>query len=75
MKVGDSFLIRSAVPGLPDQEIVFIGMQETGIPDEPGYALFNLTKDIEGHPAGSTVAVETLEEAGYIFPKDIYNGR
>jgi len=31
-------------------------------------ALYNLTADIPGHPAGSTVAAETLAKAGYEVP-------
>lgn len=35
----------------------------------PGYDRYNLTEDIPGHPAGSTVVGKTLEEAGFVPPK------
>jgi len=33
-----------------------------------GLALYNLTSDIEGHPAGSTVSDRTLRRLGYRIP-------
>ena len=51
----------------------FIGIQE-GLPargNRPAVAdieLYNLTADIPGHPAGSSVSRETLEKAGFKVP-------
>ena len=49
-------------------EVVYIGMQETGFPEIPDFPLYNLTKDIPGHPTHSTLCREELEKAGYMFP-------
>jgi hypothetical protein len=38
----------------------------------PPYALWNLTQDIPGHCAGSTVVSRTLERAGYIVEEPPY---
>lgn len=46
----------------------FVGIQE-GIGKIPSFELYNLTADIPGHPAGSTVSRETLEKAGFEVPK------
>lgn len=46
----------------------YAGFQE-GMADLPGFHLWNLTKDIPGHPAGSTVSSNTLEAAGFKVPK------
>lgn len=47
----------------------FVGIQE-GIPGKiADMELFNLTADIPGHNAGSTVTRKTLEEAGYKVPE------
>lgn len=54
-------------PGTP-APADFIGIQE-GTGRIPGFELYNLTQDIPGHPAGSTVSRETLESAGYKLPK------
>ena len=45
----------------------FCGIQE-GFGSIPAIELWNLTADIPGHCAGSTVARETLLAAGYILP-------
>ena len=50
--------------------VEYAGFQE-GLPAEgdspeiPGMDLYNLTEDIEGHPKGSTVSRQTLEQAGF----------
>ncbi len=64
--------------GTPETELAkpaapaeFVGVQE-GIPGNakfPDMELYNLTKDIPGHNAGSTVTRETLEKAGFKVPK------
>lgn len=48
----------------------FVGMQE-GIPGKIlDFPLFNLNRDIEGHPEGSTVGQGTLERAGFTVAKN-----
>jgi hypothetical protein len=57
-------------PGsLGEAPAVFGGVQE-GLPARgvPDIELFNLTQEIPGHPAGSTVSRNTLEAAGYTVP-------
>jgi hypothetical protein len=66
---GDRFLITSVVPGVLNQEVVFRGIQ-LGFEELPATALYDLTKNIEGHTVGSTLARSTLEEYGYVFPPD-----
>ncbi len=46
---------------------VFIGTQ-SGFGIMPDMDLFNLTRDIEGHPEGSTVSRQTLEAHGFLVP-------
>jgi len=46
---------------------VFIGWQR-GLGLVPDLALYNLTRDIDGHPAGSTVGAKTLAKAGIEIP-------
>ncbi len=46
---------------------VYIGHQE-GFGNHPGFDMFNLTRDLPGHPEGSTVSRQTLEEAGFHVP-------
>lgn len=41
---------------------MFAHMQER--PNGPPIAMFHLLRDIDGHPAGSTVSRETIEAAG-----------
>lgn len=53
----------------PVAPAVLLGWQEDGQGDE--IALYNLTEDIEGHPAGSTVSARTLEAAGYRLPWEL----
>jgi hypothetical protein len=67
---GDKFIAKSIVPGVPDVLIVFKGMQETGFEEFPAFALYDLTADIPGHPKDSTVGRDTLEESGYVLPKE-----
>ena len=38
-------------------------------PVAPAFELYDLTGDIPGHPAGSTVSRATIEAAGYRVPK------
>ena len=52
---------------LPIAPAVFVGLQE-GFGDVPSFNLYNLTEDIPGHPAGSTVSQDTLEQAGFVAP-------
>ena len=40
-----------------------------------GFALYNLTADIEGHDCGSTVTAATLESAGYRMPDAVCQDR
>lgn len=55
-------------PPLQDAPVVFLGWQDPcGTRTEP-IELWNLTQDIPGHSAGSTVSRETLERAGYWVP-------
>lgn len=46
----------------------YIGTQ-SGFADIPAFSLYNLTADIPGHPAGSTVSDITLRELGYSLPE------
>lgn len=48
----------------------FLGVQE-GLPSRgvPDIELYNITQDIPGHPAGSTVSRRTLEANGYTVPQ------
>jgi hypothetical protein len=46
----------------------FAGWQKTR--DGSHFALYNLLEDIPGHPAGSTVAFQTLRAAGYTIVKE-----
>lgn len=45
----------------------FLGVQKA-YKQSPELELFNLTEDIPGHPAGSTVVRQTLEQAGFEVP-------
>ena len=47
--------------------VEFLGLQEM-MPGEKPIELFNLTKDITGHPEGSTLSRQTLEGYGYSVP-------
>lgn len=47
----------------PKAPAYFIGWQE--VPGGRPFALYNLTRAIDGHPCGSTVSMLTLENAGY----------
>jgi hypothetical protein len=46
----------------------FLG-EQPGFGIHPGFSLYNLTADILGHPAGSTVSDVTLRELGYALPE------
>ena len=59
--VGLGWLIRPRAPAY------FIGWQP--VPGGRPFALYNLTRAIPGHPAGSTVSRLTLEAAGYRVPR------
>lgn len=54
-----------AKPAAP-AEFAFIW--DTGEPSLPKLEMYNLTKDIPGHPKGSTVTRQTLEQAGFKVP-------
>jgi len=69
MNKGDRIPLISVIPGVPPQDVIYIGEQELNFEGNETMSLFNLTKDVVGHPAGSTVSRHTLEEdLGYIFP-------
>lgn len=53
------------VPGPGDVPATFLGWQDAW-DGTPPYALWNLTAEVGGHPAGSTVATDTLTRAGYV---------
>lgn len=59
--VANARIFPAARPMAP---AVFIGVQD-GFGLRPSFRLFNLTADIAGHPAGSTVSEETLTAAGF----------
>jgi hypothetical protein len=68
--IGDKFIARSLVPGVPAITVVYIGMQETGFKEFPDFALYNLTSDLPGHPTHSTVGKDVLEENGFVLPPE-----
>jgi hypothetical protein len=71
MKRGDRVLVHSVIPGVPSQEIIYIGEQKLDLEGKEITSLYNLTKDVTGHPTGSTVSSITLEdELGYILPTE-----
>ncbi len=63
--------VAKAAEGIP-APAVYQGFQE-GTGKIPGFELYNLTEDIEGHPAGSTVSRQTLEQAGFTVPPQTQN--
>lgn len=67
-KVGQTIDSTEPSPSLSGKEApaVHIGDQEF---DGMKIPYFNLTEDIEGHPAKSTVTANTLIDAGYSAPK------
>lgn len=72
-KLNELTAISAPKPAAPlaapkEAPAVFIGRQD-GIGKTPGFDLYNLTEDIPGHPKGSSVSRGTLEEAGFIVPK------
>jgi hypothetical protein len=50
-----------------DAPAEWLGWQEM-LPGAPALGLWNLTRDIPGHPRGSTVSSSTLLRAGYLLP-------
>jgi hypothetical protein len=63
--------IVPVAPGsLGQAPAVFRGVQE-GLPSRgvPDIELYNITQDIPGHPAGSTISRRTLEANGYTVPQ------
>jgi hypothetical protein len=50
-----------------DAPAVWLGWQEM-LPGAPALALWNLTRDIPGHPRGSTVSSNTLLRLGFLLP-------
>lgn len=54
---------------MPKGEAPATFLDYQSLPGMKRIALFNLTKDIEGHPKGSTVTEDTLKELGYDVPK------
>jgi hypothetical protein len=67
---GDRFLAVSFVLGIQSQFMEFVGMQEVGVPGYPAFAIYNLTEDIEGHPAHSTLSRETILDCGFVLPEE-----
>lgn len=59
--------IKEAVASNKVAPAVYLGEQETGV-GKPSMALYNLTEDILGHPAGSTVSEATLIAKGLVPP-------
>lgn len=59
--VGLGWLMRPKAPAF------FVGWQP--VPRGRPFALYNLTRAIPGHPAGSTVSALTLENAGFRVPR------
>ncbi len=57
---------RSGAPR-PQAPAVYCGWQK-GTALIPGFEVWILVRDIEGHPAGSSVSRQTLELAGYWCP-------
>lgn len=51
---------------LPVAPALFIGCQD--FPGRAPFPLFNLQRDIPGHPVNSTVSADTLIRAGYAVP-------
>lgn len=66
---GNRFIARSVIPGVEDMEIIFVFIQP-GVFEMPDSPMYDLTVDIAGHPAGSTVSRRTLEELGYTLPNE-----
>jgi hypothetical protein len=61
MVAGPSGRVRPAAPA------VYAGWQP-GTRHHPGFEIWTLTRDIAGHPAGSSVSRQTLELAGFACP-------
>lgn len=55
------------ITGKPLAPAIFVGIQEN-LPGKPPFEIYNLTEDIPGHPAGSTVVRQTLEAEGFVLP-------
>ena len=54
----------------PPAPAIYAGTQE-GFGTIPPFRLYNLTANIPGHPAGSTVSDQTLLAAGYRLPVSV----
>ena len=57
--------VAAAAP-LGPAPVTFLGWQ--AMPGGKRFAMWNLTKDIEGHPAGSTLSEAVLKSLGYELP-------
>lgn len=69
MKKGTKLFLYSAFDRIPPQIVEFEGIQRVGFDGIPDFGIYNITVSLKGHPAGSTLARQTLEEEyGYIFP-------
>lgn len=66
---GDRFIAQSVVPGVGNMEVIFMFIQP-GVFEFPDSPMYDLTVDIPGHPAGSTVTRKTLEDNGFTLPND-----
>ena len=64
---GDRFLAKSIIPNVKDQIVIYKGIQP-GFDELPALALYDLTEELVGHPALSTVTRPTLEEYGFVLP-------
>ncbi len=69
-KRGDRFKVTSLLPQTEPITVIFTGMQQTGFDEIPPFPLYDLIDDLPGHPAGSTLSRETIEEFGFLFPND-----
>jgi hypothetical protein len=67
---GDKFVAKSIVPGITDQVVEFVGIQDIGVEGYPSFGLYNLTQGIAGHPAHSTVSKATLTDYGFVLSDD-----
>lgn len=70
LKKGDKVLIKSTISEVLDQTVIFEGIQEVGFEGYPDIPIYTITQRFDNHPEGSTVARVTLENYGYVFPKE-----
>jgi hypothetical protein len=69
MKKGTKLFLYSAFDKVPPQLVEFEGIQKVGFDGIPDFGIYNITVPLKGHPAGSTLSRQTLEEKfGYVFP-------